>query len=105
MTIKNSTSIESLEGFFLFAIYFLAVYEKLEGKWHFDYESRKKFHSSLGMAKMYCSKKANCFGIRVSSSGNFVYSIYFPIELRQPGDSDIHRKENKLGNFHLSIKV
>ena len=79
---------------------FLDVYVKLEGKWDYDYASMKT-HSSLGMAKMYCTRKATCFGIRVSSSGHFIYSIDFPIELRQQGDNDIHKKENILGNFHL----
>ena len=82
---------------------FLDVYVKLEGRWNYDSGSRKK-HSSLNMAKRFCSKTANCFGISVYP-GVWIKSIDFPIALSQYEDSDdyIHIKENILGNFHLSI--
>ena len=81
---------------------FLDVYVKLEGRWDFESGS-SKIHSSLKMAKRFCSNTANCFGLSVYP-GYVIYSIDFPIELRQHGYAyNIHKKENILGNFHLSI--
>ena len=62
-----------------------------------DYGS-KKYHSSLSIAKRYCSKTNNCFGIWEYYDAD--YSIGFPIELRQHGSGKIHKKEHIIGNFH-----
>ena len=93
--------IKLFEAFYSFAIYFiLDVYVKLEGKWDVEYGSNK-YHATLMMAKRYCSKTANCFGIREFPNG-YKHSIEYPIELRQrqQGLYYIHKKEHIAGNFH-----
>ena len=88
-----------MEAFYSLAIHFvLDVYMKLDGKLDIDYGS-EKFHSTLMMAKRYCSKTANCFGVIEETSFNF------PIELRQQGMWNIHKKETISGNLHLSIII
>ena len=96
-----------MEAFYSFATYFVSdVYVTLEGKWNVAYGSKKskKYHASLSIAKRYCSKNPNCFGI-MDHYGRSQYSIGFPIELRQHGSYYIHKKENIPGNSNLSIIV
>ena len=93
-----------MEAFYSFATYFeLDAYVTLEGTFYVAYGS-KKYHASLSIAKRYCSKNANCFGV-MDHDDKSQYSIEFPIELRQYGYSYVHKKENVSGNFHLSMIV
>ena len=90
---------------YLFATYFvLDVYAKLEGTWEV-FSGSEQTHSSQSAAKRFCSNSPNCFGIKVDFGSARPYSIEFPIELRPKGKSYIHKKENILGNFLLSIIV
>ena len=61
-------------------------------------------HSTLSMAKRYCSMTANCFGIDDDIDGGGKYSIEFPIAL-WPGGNYIHKKENIFGNFYFSRMI
>lgn len=81
----------------------LDVYVRLEGNWNVDFgtSGSLQYHSSLNMAKRYCTNTENCFGIREISGD--VLSIEFPVQLRQQGVWYIHKKANISGNFHLSI--
>ena len=86
------------------------VYVKMEGVWDVAYGSRKK-HSSVTLAKRYCTRSADCFGVmgigyRMGIAGE-TDSITFPIQLKRKefyvGHSytTIHKKEKISGNLNL----
>ena len=69
----------------------------MDGTWKFSAEF-VRYYSSFTIAKNFCLKDENCFGVTIATSGSGdVYSIQYPVLLRMEGDWYMYRKENDLG--------
>ena len=76
----------------------------LDGRWYvekgsFNSHGSHKRHGSLLKAKQHCSKEGKCFGIEFNAYSGLVYSINFPIRLKQQQQQGFDKKENVLGNI------
>ena len=69
----------------------------MEGKWEV-FEGSSKFHPTFLKGKRHCTLEVDCFGVVIDTHGN-VYSINYPIQLKEGENWLIHKKDNITGDI------
>ena len=78
--------------YWIFPLFLLDKYTKIEGLWHV-YRKNHKYHSTFLKAKRYCTTAGNCFGIGISSVSGVIVTFDFPVSLLKGGVFNVHKKE------------